>query len=148
MNLRGFRHRSLQLLDGEILRAGDGQDHFFAPREQLRGRGKLLGRLERHDDGAVAVGVDEVARTHDHAGYADRLAETLQVHMRMRRTDRAGERLKARRPLRDVADRAVGDDAKATERLVHVALHLAPERAVTDIGAVEILDYGKSGSRT
>ena len=79
---------------------------------------------------------------HRHAGDAHLAAPVFGMDPGMRRPDRAGQRLEARRPLRDVADRAVGDDAEAAERLVHVALHLAPERAVADIGAVDILDHG------
>jgi len=60
----------------------------------------------------------------------------------MRWPDRAGQRLEAGRPLRNVADRAVGDDAEAAQRLVHVALNLAPERAIADIMAIDILDHG------
>ena len=56
----------------------------------------------------------------------------------------AGEHLEARRDHRDVADRAVGDDAEAAERLVDVRLHLAPERAVADL-VVEVLDTAMLG---
>ena len=89
----------------------------------------------------MLVGVDQIVRLHGHAGDAHLAAKALGMHPRMRRADRAGQRLEARRPLRDVADRAVGDDAEATERLVHVALHLAPERAVADVGTVDVLDH-------
>src|SRR5207244_3497042 len=68
-------------------------------------------------------------------------AEILRMHPGVRRAVRAGQRLKTRRPLRDVADRTVGDDAETAERLVHVALYLAPERAIADIGAVDVLDH-------
>src|SRR5439155_18731476 len=76
------------------------------------------------------------------AGDAHFTAPVFGVDPGMRRPDRTGQRLKTRRPLRDIADRPVGDDAEAAERLVHVALHLAPERAVAGIGAVDILDHG------
>ncbi len=83
----------------------------------------------------------EIVGLHGHAGDAHLAAKALRMHPGMRRADRAGQRLEARRPLRDVADRAVGDDAEAAERLVHVALHLAPERAVADVGTVDVLDH-------
>src|SRR5262249_44291239 len=51
------------------------------------------------------------------------------------------------RDHRDVADRTVGDHAEAAERLVHVRLHLAPERAVADMLAVEILHHHDAGPR-
>src|ERR1700741_5522765 len=86
--------------------------------------------------------MDEIVRLHGHAGNTHLAAKALRMHPGMRRADRAGERLEARRPLRDVADRAVGDDAEVAERLVHIALHLAPERAIADVGAVDILDHG------
>src|SRR5262249_60923811 len=76
------------------------------------------------------------------AGNTHLATEAFGVGPGMRRADRAGQRLEARRPLRDVADRAVGDDAEIAERLVHIALHLAPERAIADIGAVNVLDHG------
>ena len=96
----------------------------------------------RDHDRAMLVGVDQIVGANRHAGDAHFAAEILGMHPGMRRTDRAGQRLEARRPLRDVADRAVGDDAEAAERLVHVALHLTPERAIADVGAVDILDHG------
>ena len=96
----------------------------------------------RDHDGAVLVGVDEIVGMHRHAGDAHFAAKAFGMNPGVRRPDRAGQRLETRRPLRDVADRAVGDDAEAAERLVHVALHLAPERAVADVGAVDILDHG------
>ena len=98
--------------------------------------------IVRDHDGAVLVGMDEVVGVHRHAGDAHFAAPVFGVNPGVRRPDRTGQRLEARRPLRDVADRAVGDDAEAAERLVHVALHLAPERAVADVGAVDILDHG------
>ena len=127
-------------VDGEVLRARDVEDHRFASHQHVARRGQLLGGLERHDDRAVAVGVDEVARLDGHAGDGHGLVEALQVHPRVGGGDRAGEGLEAGRPLRDVADRAVGDDAEAAERLVHRAVDLAPEAAVADVRAVEILD--------
>ena len=63
----------------------------------------------------------------------------------MRGTDRTRQRLETRRPLRDVADRAVGDHAETAERLVHRALNLAPERAVADVRTVDILDHRDAG---
>jgi hypothetical protein len=93
------------------------------------------------------VGVHEVARPDGHAGDGDRLVEALQVHPCVGGGDGAGERLEAGRPLRDVADRAVGDDAEAAERPVHGAVDLAPEAAVADTGAVEVLDDADRRSR-
>src|SRR5580658_6746188 len=63
------------------------------------------------------------------------------MNPRMRRTDGAGQRLESWSPLRNVADRAVGDDAEASERLVHIALHLAPERTETNVGTIDVLDH-------
>ena len=82
---------------------------------------------------------------HRHAVHRHGDAEVHDVDIGVRRQDRAGEHLEARRDHRDVADRAVGDDAEAAERLVHVRLHLAPERAVADVLAVEVLHDHDAG---
>jgi len=66
-------------------------------------------------------------------------AKIFGVHPGMRGPDGAGECLKTHRPLRNIADRAVGNDPEAAERLVHVGLHLAPEGAVARVLAVEVL---------
>jgi hypothetical protein len=79
MNLRRLRHGGFQLLDAEVLRPRDGQDHFLAPRQKFGGGGQLVGHFDRDYDRAVAVGVDEIARADDHAGDADGLAEALQM---------------------------------------------------------------------
>ena len=79
-------------------------------------------------DGAVPVRVDEVARAHQHAGDAHLLAEVGEMHVRVARRDGAGQHLEARRPLRDVADAAVGDDADAAEALC-TALCTSPQKA-------------------
>src|ERR1700733_2167884 len=88
----------------------------------------------------MTIGVDEVAGAHRHAGHANFTAKAFGVDIGMRRSNRARKGLEARRPLRNVPNRSVGDDAEATERLVHRALDFAPERAVPRIGAVDILD--------
>src|SRR5262249_24951883 len=89
----------------------------------------------------MAIGMDEIVGFHRHAGNADFAAKAFRMHPRVRRPDRTGKRLEARSPLRNIADRAVGDDAETAERLVDIALNLAPERAVADIGAVDVLDH-------
>ncbi len=86
--------------------------------------------IDWHDHRAVAIRVNEIAAVRIHAVHAHRNAELLDMHIGVRRCDRAGQHLEAFGDLRDVADRAVGDGAEAAERLVHVGLHLAPERAV------------------
>ncbi len=86
--------------------------------------------------------MNEIIGTHGHAGDADLAAKTFGVDPGVRRSDRTRQRLEAGSPLRDIADRAIGDDPEATERLVHVALDFTPERTVADVGAVDILDYG------
>src|ERR1700720_1875986 len=63
------------------------------------------------------------------------------MNPRMRRTNGAGQRLESRSPLRNVADRAVGDDAEASEGLVYIALYLAPERTEANVGTIDVLDY-------
>ena len=62
------------------------------------------------------------------------------MRVRVRRSDAAGQKLESGRPLIDVAHRAVGDEPERTQPAVDGRLHLAPERAVACIGAVEILD--------
>src|SRR4051812_24007681 len=89
----------------------------------------------------MAVGMNEIARSYGHPGDANFTAKTVGMNESMRRPDRAGQRLEARRPWPDIADRAVGDDPQTAERLVDIALHLAPERPETDVGAVHILNH-------
>ncbi len=109
--------------------------------------GYLLDRFVGDNDGAVAVGVDHVVGRDHHAGDADRAAEIDKMDMRVRRHDRAGEHKEARRHRIEIAHRAVGDDADAAEPLVDIALHLAPERAKTMIGDIDVLDHGDARHR-
>src|SRR3954452_4750557 len=134
--------RLFELLEREVRAARDLQDRRFAPAAEFGGFRNLRRDIGRDHDGAVLVGMDEIIGMHRHAGNAHFAAPVFGVNPGVRRPDRTGQCLKARRPLRDIADRTVGDDAETAERLVHVALHLAPERAVAYIGAVDILDHG------
>src|SRR5439155_15948286 len=96
---------------------------------------------------AVTIGVNEIAGAHRHSRHANFATEIFGMDVGVRRSDRARERLETGRPLRDVADRTVGDDAERAERLVHRALNLAPERTKSHIGAVDILDHTDARSR-
>src|SRR5690606_4000034 len=108
----------------------------------IAGRGNLLGRRVRDDDRAVPVGVDEVARAHQHALDADLLAEAREMSKAVAWRDGSRKRLAARCPGRNITDTAVRDHAARAERLVDRRLHLAPERAEANVMAIEVLDAG------
>jgi hypothetical protein len=59
----------------------------------------------------------------------------------MRGYDLRGQKLEARRPLVEVAHRAVGDEPARAQADVDRGLHLAPESAGTRSVFVEILDH-------
>src|ERR1700754_1293562 len=147
VNFGGALQRLFQLLQRKILAAGDLENRCLAARAELAGIRYLGGDIVRDHDGPVTIGVNEVVGAHGHAGNANLGAKIFRVHPCMRRTDRARKRLESRRPLRNVADRSIGDHAEAAERLVHVALHLAPERAVSDVGAVDILNHANARTK-
>src|SRR5207245_11460439 len=96
--------------------------------------------LQRNDDGTVAIGVEEVAAAYRHARDRNEEIEGLDVGERMRGPDASGEYLETGRPLRQVADRAVGDQADCAHPAMNRRLHLTPESAVTGVGAVQVLD--------
>src|SRR3954466_4338459 len=144
VNFGGALQRLFQLFQRKILAAGDLENRCLAARTQLAGIRYLGGEFVRDHDGAVAIGVGEVGGAHGHAGNATLRAKIFGMHPRMRRTDRARKGLESRRPLRNVADRSIGDHAEAAERLVHVALYLAPERAISDVRAVDILNHANA----
>ena len=89
----------------------------------------------------MTVGMNEIAGTNRHSGDANLAAKTVGVNVGVRGSDGAGERLEARRPLRGIADGSVSDNAQTAQRLVHRALHLAPEGSEPNLGAVDILDH-------
>ena len=62
VDLGALRHRGPELVEREVRRRRDVEDHRFAPHQQVARRGQLVGDLVRDDDRAVGVGVDEVAR--------------------------------------------------------------------------------------
>ena len=86
----------------------------------------------------MTVGMNEIAGTNRHSGDANLAAKTVGVNVGVRGSDGAGERLEARRPLRGIADRSIGDNAETAQRLVHRALHLAPKGSEPNLGAIDI----------
>src|SRR5947207_1927551 len=118
------------------------------------GGGELVGRrlhgvdlVDRNHDGAVAIGVNQIAALYSHAGDLDVDAEVDDVHIGVRWHDHGGEHLEAFGDHRDVADRTVSDDAERTQGLVHVRLHLAPERAIAGMRAIEVVHDHDGGLR-
>src|SRR5258708_325203 len=103
-----------QLFEREVLAASDLEDGGLAAAAEFGGLRDLGGDIDWNHDRAVAVGVNEIVGANCHSGNAHFAAETLGVDPCMRRTDRPGERLKSGRPLRNIADRSVGDDAETT----------------------------------
>src|SRR5262249_13010503 len=106
---------------------------------------KLSGRLSHgfdlvagYDHRAVAVGLDQVAALDCHTVHLHVDAELDDVDESVRRPDRPGQHLEPRRDDGDVADGAARDDTEGAERLVHVRLHLTPERAIPR-GIIEVL---------
>ena len=130
---RRARHR-------EYLRLAGGH---FARRSRQVAHGR-----ERNHDGAVAIGMDEVAGSYRHARHGNGQVEGLDVREPVRRPDASGQHLEAWCPLRQVADRAVGDEADRAHSAMDRRLHLAPERAVPGLVAVEILDDDQRGLRS
>src|SRR5882672_7809155 len=106
-----------QLLQRKILAAGDLENRRLAAGAEFAGIRHLRGDIVRDHDRAMAVGVNEIIGAYRHAGDANFAAKTLGVDPGVGWTDRTSQRLESRRPLRDVSDRAVGDDAEAAERL-------------------------------
>src|SRR5215212_8160885 len=86
----------------------------------------------------MTVGMNEIPGTNRHSGDANLAAKTVGVNVGVRGSNRAGERLESRRPLRGVADRSVGYNTETAQRLVHGALHLAPEGSEPNLGAIDI----------
>ena len=114
---------------------------------RVRRRRNRRGGGFRYDHRPVAVRVDQVARRDRHAGDGHRHVESGDIRMDVRRHDGTGEDEEALGHLVDVAHRAIGDHAGATERLVNVGLDLAPERADPLLG-VGVLDNDDARART
>src|SRR5471030_3311749 len=106
VNFRRTGQRLLQLLQRKRFTAGDLQNRCLAAAAEFGGIRQLRGHVERNDNGAVPVGMNEIAGTNCHTRDANLTAKAVGVDVGMRRADHAGQRLEARRPLRDVADRS------------------------------------------
>ena len=133
--------RRLQLLEAEIFASCDFKDRRLAATAQFGGLGNFRRNVGRDHNRAVLVGMNEIIRAHRHPGDANFATKIFGMNPRMRRTDGARQRLESRSPLRNVADRAIGNHTEASEGLVHTALHLAPERTEADVGTIDVLDY-------
>src|SRR5260221_8121283 len=75
MNIIRFRERPAQIGDREARALGGVEQDFLAPSQQLRDVVHLVGYAVRDDDGAVAVGMNEIVVPHDHSMDRDRAAE-------------------------------------------------------------------------
>src|SRR5215469_12442801 len=107
MNVFLFVKGLAQARDREAGGLGGVDDHLFTAREQGCSSRNLVDCIRRHDDCAMAVGVDDVVRRYDHAGDADRAGVIDEMDMRMGRHDRPGENQKIGRHRIEIADRAV-----------------------------------------
>src|SRR5215471_6290411 len=116
-------------------------DYLLAASEQCHCSRQTLDRLDRDNDGAVAVGMDHVIWRHDHPGDADGSAEIDEMDMGMRGHDRPGKDQEIRRHCIEIAHRAVGDDASAAEPFMDIALHFTPECAEAFVGDTAAIDY-------
>src|SRR6266853_791743 len=112
VNFSRTLQRLFQLFKREVLAAGDLKDWRLAAAAEFGRIRQLRGDIERNDHGAVTIGVNEIAGAHRHSGHANFAAEIFGVNIGVRRSDRARERLEAGCPLRDVADRTVGNDTE------------------------------------
>jgi hypothetical protein len=81
----------------------------------------------------VLVGMDQIARAHDHATYIHLAIEMDQVNEGVGRGDDAGQKLETGTDHVQVAHAAVGHHAFASQRLVNIGVYLVPERAVTSL---------------
>src|ERR1700712_3486887 len=110
VNFGGALQRLFQLFQRKILSAGDLENGRLAACAELAGIRYLGGDIVGYHDGPVTIGVNEVVGAHGHAGNANLGAKIFGVHPCMRRTDRTRKGLESRRPLRNIADRSVGDN--------------------------------------
>src|SRR5438132_11100532 len=94
----------------------------------------------RNDGCAVPIGMDQIAVAHRHAEHTYRVAECDRLGVRVRSYDMSREKLKTRRPLVEIADRAIGDQSERAQPDVNGRLHFSPKCAAARIAAVEILD--------
>ena len=124
-------HRGLDALGRRARHAGGGDDFCLALHETVQGRRHCVDALLRYNDGAVPVGVDEIAAPNFHAVNGYGYAVLDHAHIGVGWCDRTRKHLKAFRDGRKIAYRAVGHGTEAAQRLVHVGLHFAPEGAVT-----------------
>src|SRR5438128_7339872 len=92
------------------------------------------------DHCAVPVGMYQIAIAHRHAEDAHLGAECNGLGVRMRIRDVSREKLKPRRPLVEIANRAIGDQSQRAQADVNGRLDFAPKCAATRISAVKILD--------
>src|SRR5207249_8547789 len=67
------------------------------------------------DHCAVPVGMDQIAIAHGHAEDAHLGAEGNGLGVRMRSRDVSREKLKPRRPLVEIANRAIGDQSQRAQ---------------------------------
>src|ERR1700726_807954 len=140
VNLRRPLQRLSELIEAEVLGSGDLEDRGLTAATELGRIRQFGGDIDRDHDRPMLVGVDEIVGAYRHPGDTNLAAKALGMNPGVRRADRAGQCLETRRPLRDVADRAVGNHPEAAERLVHVALNLAPERAIAAVSTVDVMD--------
>src|SRR6202022_505752 len=97
MNFGRLGKRLFQLFKGKRWTAGNLKNWRLAAAAEFGRIRQLRGNIERDHNSAVTIGVNPGVR----------------------RADRTCEGLESGRPLRDVADRSVGDDAKTAQRLMH-----------------------------
>src|SRR6266404_6810815 len=102
--------RVLQLLKAEILAARDVEDRRLAATAEFGSIRNFRGKVVWNNDRPMLIGMNEIVRAHRHPGDAHLAAKAFRMNPGVGRPDRSGQRLEAWRPLRDVANRAVGDD--------------------------------------
>src|SRR5205814_4004329 len=125
--------------------ARNGEDTCLARRNFLSGARNRPRMRHGNDDRAVAIRMNQIAVLHHHAEYGDLVTERNRLGVGMRRRDVSGEKLKAWRPLVEVADRAIGNQSERAQADVNRRLHFAPKRAAARVGAVEIFDDDDRG---
>lgn len=81
MNLVGIRQGAAQDFYVEVRLPAGFQDYGFPAFQQLAGFCHVARDVVGDDHGTVAVGVDQIARADQHAGYINVQIKIFQMHM-------------------------------------------------------------------
>jgi len=148
MNFRGALQRLFESFERKILGALRSPDRRLATGAEFAGLGNFCGDIDRDHDRAVLIGVDQVVGAHGHAGRRALRRKVFGMHPGMRRADRAGQRLKSPAPIaecREIEPSVM--TPRQPSALCTLLCHFAPEGAVADVGAVDVLETVMRGPK-